>query len=167
MKYMYTKFYTLSAAVRATAQQRGRAPVHLCTAFFLMAAMLPAVAQYAIDWHTIDGGGGTSTGGIYSVSGTIGQPDVNAMPMTGGSYTLQGGFWSFIAVQTPGGPLLTIEPAGLGQATISWAPDDPGWLLQEATNLSVSNWVDSASGPTNPIIVPASAQTTFYRLHKP
>lgn len=35
-----------------------------------------ALAQsYSIDWFTIDGGGGTSTGGVYSVSGTIGQPD--------------------------------------------------------------------------------------------
>ena len=31
--------------------------------------------SYQIDWFTIDGGGGTSTGGVYSVSGTIGQPD--------------------------------------------------------------------------------------------
>ena len=27
----------------------------------------------------IDGGGGTSTGGVYSVSGTIGRPDAAAM----------------------------------------------------------------------------------------
>jgi hypothetical protein len=25
---------------------------------------------YTLDWFTIDGGGGTSTGGVYSVSGT-------------------------------------------------------------------------------------------------
>ena len=42
--------------------------------------------QYSIDWSTIDGGGGTSTGGVYSLSGTIGQPDANAQPMTGGHY---------------------------------------------------------------------------------
>jgi hypothetical protein len=28
--------------------------------------------SYSIDWHTIEGGGGTSTGGVYSVSGSIG-----------------------------------------------------------------------------------------------
>ena len=43
----------------------------------------PANAQsgggYDLSWHTIDGGGGTSTGGVYSVSGTIGQPDAGAM----------------------------------------------------------------------------------------
>ena len=42
----------------------------------LLFAISPAGAlDYAIDWHTIDGGGGTSTGGVYAVSGTIGQPD--------------------------------------------------------------------------------------------
>ena len=34
-----------------------------------------AAAQPEITWQTLDGGGGTSTGGVYAVSGTIGQPD--------------------------------------------------------------------------------------------
>jgi hypothetical protein len=38
---------------------------------------------YSIDWSTVDGGG-TSTGGVYSVSGTLGQPDAGAM--SGGDY---------------------------------------------------------------------------------
>jgi hypothetical protein len=46
----------------------------------------------AIVWHTIDGGGGTSTGRGFSLSGTIGQPDAGTM--SGGSFTLQGGFWA-------------------------------------------------------------------------
>ncbi|HWN96366.1 MAG TPA: hypothetical protein VNT99_15150, partial [Methylomirabilota bacterium] len=48
--------------------------------------------SYSIDWFTIDGGGGTSTGGVYSVSGTIGQPDAGTM--SGGNYSLAGGFWA-------------------------------------------------------------------------
>jgi len=36
-------------------------------------AVAPAGAQsYSINWSTIDGGGGTSTGGVYTVSGTVG-----------------------------------------------------------------------------------------------
>src|SRR5258708_5123809 len=63
--------------------------------------------SYSIDWFTIDGGGGTSTGGVYSVSGTIGQPD--AGHMAGANYAIDGGFWGLIsAVQTPGSPLLTV-----------------------------------------------------------
>lgn len=50
-----------------------------------------------LSWHTIDGGGGTSTGGTFSISGTIGQCDAG-MALTGGSFGLVGGFWAAPAV---------------------------------------------------------------------
>ena len=53
--------------------------------------------SYSLDWHKIAGGGGTSTGGVYAVSGTIGQHDAGG-PMAGGNYSLTGGFWAFYAV---------------------------------------------------------------------
>jgi hypothetical protein len=50
------------------------------------------VQSYAISWWTIDGGGATvSTGGGYSLDGTVGQPDAGVL--VSGSYTLAGGFW--------------------------------------------------------------------------
>ena len=61
----------------------------------LLLAVNASAQSYSLDWSTIDGGGGTSTGGIYSVSGTIGQPDAGAM--SGGNFTLQGGFWGIVA----------------------------------------------------------------------
>mgnify|MGYP001488349017 CR=1 FL=1 len=51
-----------------------------------------AVTQYSINWSTIDCGGGVSSGGTFSITGTIGQPDAGRM--TGGSFSLSGGFWS-------------------------------------------------------------------------
>jgi len=60
-------------------------------------AQVTALAQqsqqdYDLSWHTIDGGGHTwSTGGAYALGGTVGQPD--AGELTGGTYTLGGGFW--------------------------------------------------------------------------
>jgi hypothetical protein len=127
----------------------------------------PAVAQYAINWHTIDGGGGTSTGGVYRVSGTIGQPDAGPV-MTNGQYAVTGGFWALPqVVPTDGAPTLTIVPASPGQATISWTPaTGTNWVLQEALNVPGS-WTNSASGWTNPITVPATVPTKFYRLFKP
>lgn len=128
---------------------------------------LCALAQYSIDWHTIDGGGGTSAGGVYSVTGTIGQPDAGAS-MSNGQYEVTGGFWVLpIALQTPGAPLLSIAPAGPGQATVSWNPDTPGYVLQEILDLTATNWVNSPSLSTNPIVVPATLPTKFYRLLKP
>ncbi len=48
--------------------------------------------SYDLSWNTVDGGGYTfSTGSGYSLGGTIGQPDAGAL--TGGRYTLGGGFW--------------------------------------------------------------------------
>jgi predicted signal transduction protein with EAL and GGDEF domain len=47
-----------------------------------------AVAQtYSIPWHTINGGGGSSTGGTFSLSGTIGQWDAGQQPLIDGTYT--------------------------------------------------------------------------------
>ncbi len=64
----------------------------------LLVGIRPLLAQtgggYDLTWSTIDGGGGTSTGGGYSLSGTIGQPDASAASaLTGGDLTLTGGFW--------------------------------------------------------------------------
>ena len=55
-------------------------------------------AGYTLDWFTVDGGGGTATGGNYSVNGTIGQPDAGTL--TGGGYTVQGGFWGGLAASS-------------------------------------------------------------------
>lgn len=51
---------------------------------------------FAIDWHTIDGGGGTSTGGDFELSGTMGQHDASTT-LTGGDWELAGGFWPGVA----------------------------------------------------------------------
>jgi hypothetical protein len=56
---------------------------------------------YSIPWSTIDGGGViNSSGGTYTLSGTIGQPDAGAT-MTGGSYSLTGGFWAGVNNAAP------------------------------------------------------------------
>jgi hypothetical protein len=61
--------------------------------------------DYAIDWHTMDGGGEMwSIGGAYELSATIGQPDASMVVMTGGTYALSGGLWpgATTGVSVPG-----------------------------------------------------------------
>jgi hypothetical protein len=54
----------------------------------------PSGGGYDLSWNTFDGGGGTSTGGSFSLTGTIGQHDAGPSGgMTGGTYSLTGGFW--------------------------------------------------------------------------
>ena len=103
--------------------------------------------QYSIDWFKIAGGGGASTNGQYAVSGTIGQHDASGA-MTGGNYSLTGGYWSLISVlQTPGAPKLYISHAGT-TVTVSWQ-NVAGWNLYQNGNLSapVANW-SASSGMT-------------------
>jgi len=139
----------------------------LLVALAALVQVLSSHAQnHSIDWFTIDGGGGTSTGVVYAVSGTIGQPDASPL-LTGGPYSVTGGFWAGVAIQTPGAPTLSINLVSPSQARVSWSPQVPGWLLQETPSLAPTAWGNSPSGATNPALVPSGTPTKFYRLFKP
>lgn len=64
---------------------------------------------FEIVWQSVDGGGGlSSTGGDFSLSATIGQPDA-APTMTGLNFSLTPGFWAFATPEGPPEP----EPCGI------------------------------------------------------
>jgi hypothetical protein len=137
----------------------------------LTALVARAQAQsYSIDWYKIAGGGGTSTGGAYAVSGTIGQHDAGG-PMTGGNYSLTGGFWSLIAVvQTGGAPMLYISHSG-NTVTVYWQAVS-GWSLQQNSDLNSSGgWsVNSSwttSNGTNYLNITPPTGNWFFRLRQP
>src|SRR5512140_3665990 len=94
----------------------------------LLASPASLAQNFSIDWWTVAGGGGTSTGGVFSLTGTAGQP-ASGTTMTNGTFSITGGLWALpMAVQSREAPVLTILPAGPGQATISWAPNTPGFV---------------------------------------
>jgi hypothetical protein len=135
-----------------------------------------ATAQnYSIDWFSIDGGAGTSVGGPYSLSGTIGQPDANQQVMTGGNFSLSGGFWSLVVVQTLDAPPLRIQFVTTDTARVFWPSSSEGFVLQQNTNLnnvSISGWVGAPQpvtddGTSKFIIVNPPTGNRFYRLFKP
>ena len=139
----------------------------------LLSLLLPAASfgqLYSIDWYKIAGGGGTSAGGTYQVSGTIGQPDAGGA-MTGGNYSVTGGFWALIsAVQTPGLPNLTITLASPDSVKVSW-PDTGSYTLQQNANLTTGTWttsgytITSANG-TNSISIAPPLGNLFFRLQQ-
>lgn len=60
-------------------------------ALLLMVPLVGGAGPYSIPWYSIDGGGGRSTGDQQiELLGVIGQPDAGIL--TGGEYTLLGGF---------------------------------------------------------------------------
>ena len=140
-------------------------PPRLLLLLLLLLASATVHAQpYSADWSKIAGGGGTSTGGVYAVSGTTGQHDAGG-PLTNGQYSVTGGFWVLpIAVQTTNAPTLQIVPAAPGFATVSWSPPTPGFTLQASASLSPASWANV--GTNNPVTVPAAGPARFYRLLK-
>jgi hypothetical protein len=124
-----------------------------------------ARAQFAIQWSTIDGGGGTSSGGAYTLSGTIGQPDAGTL--SGGSYTLEGGFWPGLIVPSTGeAPTLLIQYSDVS-VIISWSPSTPGFALEQSSTLLPLSWGAAPSAGANPASIPLGSGPTFYRLKKP
>ena len=139
-------------------------------------ALSAAVVQaqsYSVDWYKVAGGGGTSTGGTYTVNGTIGQPDASDT-MNGGNYSVTGGFWSLInVVQTPGAPNLLIVPNGANSVKVLW-PDAAtnSYTLQQNANLTTTNWVTSGyvitpANGTNSITITPPVGNLFFRLKQP
>jgi hypothetical protein len=139
--------------------------------FCLLLLPLSGLAQnYSINWYKVAGGGGTSTNGLYSLSGTIGQPDASGA-MTRGGYSLTGGFWSVVSVvQTPGLPNLAIRLAS-SSVIVSW-PNTGSYTLQQTTTLPSGTWVTSSysittlSG-TNSITITSPTGELFFRLANP
>ncbi|MBI5386534.1 MAG: hypothetical protein HZA90_17835 [Verrucomicrobia bacterium] len=146
--------------------------------FALLTALTTFVQaqSYSVDWFTIDDGGGASTGGVYSLSGTIGQPDAGTM--SGGNFTLEGGFWGLIAavVTDTNAPKLMITCPAPNTVVISWPRPAEGWVLEHTDEIT------SAPGPwphvqrpcqTNATTISVSYPFTpetgnvFFRLKKP
>jgi hypothetical protein len=140
------------------------------TAILALLTLATHAQNYSIDWFKVAGGGGTSTGGPYSLSGTAGQPDAGAM--TGGNYSLAGGFWSLVsAAQSPGSPWLTIKRTGTNTVLVSWPSPSTGFILEQTSDLNTTNWVTAPQAPaddgtTRSIIVNPPTGNRFYRLKK-
>jgi len=141
----------------------------------MMLVALPTIARaqsagpFDLSWSTIDPGGGTSAAGQFELTGTIGQPDAALASLTGGPFSLTGGFWSSLSVvQTPGAPFLKIKLIG-ANAVLSWPLNTSGFFLQETPSLSPPVWistpqpiVDTATEHT--VTLPAAGLMKCFRL---
>jgi len=104
---------------------------------FASAGLPSATAQtggpYDLTWNTFDSGGGTSAGGVFEVTGTIGQHDATVMMANGGNFTLAGGFWA------SGGLLCFVDLFYFSNFAAEWMLVGPGL----DADLDNSNAVDS------------------------
>jgi hypothetical protein len=165
---LQTKLHVCVVSVRSGQSRSFALPV-LVALSFVVGSVLHA-QSYSINWFKVAGGGGTSAGGTYQVRGTIGQHDASG-PMTGGNYSLTGGFCSVITVvQTPGAPRLTITfNAQLPTVTVSWPSSATNYVLQQNSDLNTANWVNTGllittNGTTESVTISPSTGNLFFRL---
>jgi formylmethanofuran dehydrogenase subunit C len=139
--------------------------------FVLVLLGAPALSRaqsYSIDWHAVDGGGGTSSAGQFTVAGTVGQCD--EVQMTGGNFSIDDGSWvAFTAVQTLGAPMLRMQLSATNTIVIAWPANSTGFTLQQNSNLATTNWVNVSDAPNlvgseNQVVIIPTAGNNFYRL---
>jgi hypothetical protein len=88
--------------------------------------------------------------------------------MSGGNYSVIGGFWSLISVvQTLGAPTLTVTHSG-NSVKVSWPYPSTGWTLQQNSDLTTTIWSASGGisndGTNNFIILASPTGNFFFRL---
>jgi hypothetical protein len=125
--------------------------------------------SYSTDWHKITGGGEASAGGAYQLSGTIGQPDAGGT-MSGGQYSVTGGFWSLISVvQAVGAPMLTITYSS-NSVKILWPYPSSTWRLEQSPNLTSASWSPvsniASDGTNNSLTLTSPTGKLFFRLRE-
>ena len=132
----------------------------------LMSCLAAKAQDFSIDWWDISAGG-TSTGGIYTVSGSIGQPDAGTL--AGGDFVLTGGFWSAVVLGQP--PVLRIALTSTNTVLLTWPSASTGFVLQECTDLNQALWsgveadqIDN--GTIRSVVLPMPPETCFYRLKR-
>ncbi len=143
---------------------------YLTFSLLLLAASVASAQSFSITSGSI-AGGGSSSGGQYSLTGTIAQPEASAAS-TGGTYSISGGFFAqYVALQQVGAPHLIIRGVG-ADVQVVWGSNVPGWVLQfNSADLANTGWLDvvgapTVSGPEQFLQFAASSGRVFFRLKK-
>ncbi len=136
-------------------------------------AFLGSCATYAghlsVNNLRISPGGGTSSGGNFRLTTTLGQP--TRLALGGGSFRLNTSISSLTVIQTPGAPLVDLKIFG-PNLVLSWALPTTEYRLQMNADLALTNaWTPVIQSPvTNQGIVsvslPPPAGNRFFRLHR-
>ena len=142
---------------------------HLTLALCAFAATASS-QDYSIPWSTSDGGGGSSSGGTFSMEGTIGQADAHSAAV-GGTFAITSGYWVIGIIAVPG-PLFSgfeLPHEGVGETLLHlywFHPQPPGTVLEQSFDLETWTTVREADLEVEHL-VPSTQQRGFFRLRTP
>lgn len=161
-----TSSLTLKERRRGTCQ-RARGLGILLAIALAPVCQIHASQGYALDWFSLEAGDRTSSGGSYSVAGTIGTVDVGRT--SGGSFSVESGVF-YVATERV--PLLSLALTNR-VATLYWPRSFGGFVLEQTPTLQASPlpWSKvTSSYLTNEthisVNVPMSSRIRFFRLRQ-
>lgn len=148
-------------------------PFPLFGLFAFASLLASAQAQFfAIDWFTTDGGGGVSSGGGYVLSGTVGQHNAGEV-LSGGTFTLTGGFWAGVSAAEPLPPLRLRVEISDTEVLLAWPHALAGYQLEETGELTEpgTGWTPVAQTPAlvgseNQVRLPLSGPGRMFWLRR-
>lgn len=110
------------------------------TVSFALAAALPAQADFTLT-RSVIATGGTSAGGLFTVTGTTGETAAGSAAASGARFDLASGFWAgrpavMWPVLEPQAPTVQTVGGGPGfHVGLEWSPSRAGWRLEISYNL--------------------------------
>lgn len=147
-------------------------PQHRFAALSGLAVTLAAAGllaqSFAVHTISLTGGGGTSHGGGFGISGSVGE--LPALPLTGPTFSVSPGYWNVVAApNSPEPPMLALELNPDGSVTLSWPATAAGFVLQQSTDLIPGSWVSSPApvsddGVTRSVRISTLGNRLFLRL---
>lgn len=147
----------------------------VCMAGILLLPLLLMAQPYDLTWPTFAGGGGTSTAGVYTITGAI--APLQEARLHSADFTIDGGFCSIVAaIQTPGAPFLSVRLTETNTVVVSWPITWPGFVLLENAEPHTAQWAEVATPPRIALtwdgkaekhhVVPVPVGKRFYGLRK-
>ncbi len=135
--------------------------------------------QFSVTGHVAAGGGGTSQGSGFAITGTIGQADA-APRLQNGCWSVDPGFWgAYATINTPGAPVLRVRLTSFSTVRVSFTPGCGDWVLQWAATLNTeppaTAWADDPPSELVPVgdelvrdfHMPSWGPRLFFRLRQP
>jgi CSLREA domain-containing protein len=136
----------------------------LCGLLVTGVAWTMSSASYAINWDVIASGGGYASLANYTLDGSAGQPVVGTL--SGGPYTLVGGFWPGIVAETPtptptGSPPPTSTPTATPTPTptVTGSPPPTSTPTSTRTGTVSPTPTATATGSPPPTSTPTATPT--------
>ena len=150
-------------------QTRRVLPVVCCLTILHFVLCLQAQGgQLAVDFFAVGGVSGASTGGVFTVNATIGEPDTK---LSSDAFTMDTGYSSPLAIVRAPEAVLHITRLG-ANAGISWSATLTGFVLQQNSDLNnPSGWANAGltivvTNGQNTVTAPINSFSRFYRLKK-